>query len=169
MTEDAPEGLEAETADLTGRMLASMATLRDFEVPPHDALPEDVHKAVRDLRVRLDAAESVIQQVGREKRRVRRISRRLADAADDAYDAELHRRSERAVKLEYESIQDRLVGARVQASPLRRKARAAAAVLDRVEEAEDSLKSSFFGLRDVRKELLTTLDSYLPWLHSLET
>jgi hypothetical protein len=163
------ESLEPETVALIDQTLAAMRTLREFEIPPHDALPDDVHQAVRELRARLDAAEGLVQEIARAKRRVRRAYRRLDDKANEVYDTELNRRAERAVTREFESAQDRLVGARIKASPLRRQARAAAVVLDRVEEAEDSLRSSFFGLRDIRKELLTTLDSFLPWLHSLES
>jgi hypothetical protein len=167
MTEAPARELSAE--EVMERMLASMAVLRAFKVPPHDALPDQVHESILDLRARLDSAESLLQLAARERRQARRLARRLAEAADDAYDAELGRRSERAVTREFESIQDRTVGARLKALPLRQKARKAAAVADLVEEAEDSLKSSFFGLRDIRKELLTTLDSFLPWLASMET
>ena len=167
MTEALAEQLAAE--EVMEQMLASMAVLRAFQRPPHDALPDQVHEKIIELRARLDSAETLVQMAAREKRQARRLAKRLAEAADDIYDAELGRRSERAVTREYESIQDRAVGARLKALDARRKARAAAAVADLVEEAEDSLRSSFFGLRDIRKELLTTLDSFLPWLASLET
>jgi hypothetical protein len=167
MTAASAEELAAE--EVMTALLASMAVLRAFEVPPHDALPDQVHEKLIELRPRLDSAETLVQLAARERRQARRLAKRLAEAADDIYDAELGRRSERAVTREYESIQDRTVGARLKALDARRKARAAAAVADLVEEAEDSLRSSFFGLRDIRKELLTTLDSFLPWLASLET
>jgi hypothetical protein len=167
MTDAAAVELAAE--DAMERMLASMAVLRAFDVPPHDALPDRVHAALIELRGRLDAAETLLQLAARERRQARRLARRLAEDADDIYDAELGRRSERAVTRQFESIQDRTVGARLKALEARRKARRAAAVADLVEEAEDALKSMFFGLRDIRKELLTTLDSFLPWLSSLES
>jgi hypothetical protein len=167
MADQAAVELAAE--ETMEKMLASMAVLRDFDVPAHDALPDQVHAALIALRGRLDAAETLLQLAARERRQARRIARRLTEAADDIYDAELSRRSERAVTREFESIQDRTVGARMKALEARRKARRAAAVTDLVEEAEDALKSSFFGLRDIRKELLTTLDSFLPWLASMET
>jgi chromosome segregation ATPase len=169
VSEPEPYGTETQVAGLLQETLAAMAVLRKFAVPPHDALPEDVHKAVRELRGRLDSAETLVQQVAGEKRRLQRIVRRLTAEADEVYDTELHRRAERAVTREFESAQDRLVGARVKASPLRREIRPYEASLSRVEQAEDMLRSQFFGLRDIRKELLTTLDSYLPWLHSLES
>jgi hypothetical protein len=167
MTEAPAQELAAE--EVMKQLLASMAVLRAFVVPPHDALPEQVHEKIIELRGRLDSAETLVQLAARERRQARRLARRLAEEADDIYDAELGRRSERAVTREFESIQDRTVGARLKALEARRRARTATAVADFVEEAEDSLRSSFFGLRDIRRELLSTQDSFLPWLRSMET
>ena len=69
---------------------------------------------------------------------------------------------------DYESIKDREVQARVQSSPQRREQRQAEDTADLIEQAEDAARRMFFGLRDIRAELLTTLDKYLPWQSSME-
>jgi hypothetical protein len=149
--------------------LREMARLRDFRVPPPDANPDEVHDASRELRGRLDAAEVIIKELARSKRRARRMLRAATATYDDVYDAEMARLARAAVRLEYQSVHDRTAMARVTASPQRRAARAAERLADYVEQAEEEARSSYFGLRDIREELLTTLRSYLPWLSSLET
>lgn len=163
-----PPAVELAVEEVVEQMLAAMAVLRAFVVPAHDALPDQVHEKILELRGRLDSAEILVQRAARERRQAQRLAKRRAEEADDIYDAELGRRSERAVTREFESIQDRTVGARLKALEARRRARAAAAVADWVAEAEDSLKTSFFGLRDIRRELLSTQDSFLPWIRSME-
>jgi hypothetical protein len=162
---------EDEVKEDLARLLTEMAALRDFRVPPHDADPPAVHSALRDgLRPRLDRAEVIMAEVARYRRRARAAADDSARAADDAYDEALAKMSGPAARggREYESIKDREVLARVKASPLRKQARAAERFADLADEAETAMRGMFFGLRDIRKELLTSLDSYLPWLSHLE-
>lgn len=151
-------------------LLNEMAGLRDFEVPAHEADPVEVHRVLREvLRPRLDRAEVIMAEVAGHRRRARREAKRAAAATSDTYDEVLVGFSTRAMSREYESIKDREVQARVKSSPQRREQRQAEEAADLIEQAEDAAKGMFFGLRDIRTELLTTLQHYLPWLSSLDT
>jgi hypothetical protein len=151
-------------------LLTELAGLRAFTVPAHDADPAEVHRVLReDLRPRLDRAEVIMAQVAGHRRRAKREAKARAADAADAYDEALVKFAKAAMTREYESIRDREVQARVKSSPEHRAARAAAETADLIEQAEDAARGMFFGLRDIRTELLTTLQHYIPWLSSLET
>jgi hypothetical protein len=154
--------------DRCAALLTEMAGLRAFTMPPADADLPVVHDAIReDLRPRLDRAEGIMREMAGHKRRARRAARRLRAEAEEAYDAALAKLSGRAVSRQYESIKDREVLARVAASQQYRALRVAERSLDLVEEAEEAVKGMFFGLRDIRAELLGDF-TYLPWERSLE-
>jgi hypothetical protein len=160
---------EAVKEDLV-RLLQEMAGLRAFKAPPHEADPTVVHEALRDdLRLRLDRAEVLMAEASRYRRKARAEASRLGAEADDAYDEVLVGLSERARRAEFESIKDREVQARVKSSPKRRAARAAERFADQVDEAETVVRGMFFGLLNIRAELLVTLEHYFPWRSSLET
>lgn len=168
MTRELLSDSEQTVQEACAELLSDMAILRDLAVPRSDAAPSDVHDFLRDdLRARLDRAEQLMTEIGRVKRRARRTVRQLTAAYDEAYDAALVKKSERAVQREYEGVRDREVVARTAASAERRKVLAAERVLDLVEEAEDVMRSMFFGLRDIRRELLASLE-FLPWRSSME-
>lgn len=149
-------------------LLNELAGLRAFPVPSHDATPDTVHEALRELRGRLDRAEVILTEVVSLRHRARREYRRLAFDLDEAYDAALGPQSTTAIRREFESIKDREVTARVKTSATRRDAKRADREADVFEQAEDAAKRMFFGMRDIRAELLTTLDKYLPWRASME-
>ena len=168
MTAEQLDSREQTVQEACAQLLTDMALLRDFPVPPSDAEPSVVHQALRDdLRGRLDRAEQLMADIKRHKRRARRSVRKLTAEYDEKYDHALNKLSERAVGREYEGVHDREVRARTAASAERRQVVAAERVLDLVEEAEDVMASMFFGLRDIRRELLASLD-YLPWRASME-
>lgn len=151
-------------------LLGEMAGLRDLKVPAHDADPAEVHRVLREvLRPRLDRAEVIMAEVAGHRRRARAEAKRCAAVTSDAYDKALAPVSGRAMSREFESIKDREVTARVKSSPERQRQRVAEGTADLIEQAEDAAKGMFFGLRDIRAELLTTLQHYLPWLASMET
>lgn len=159
---------ERAIEDECAALLLEMAELRAIEVPPSSADPPVVHEKLRDdLRPRLDRAEGLMKQMAGYKRIARREAWQRKAAAEDAYDAALDPLSKAAIRREFESVKDREVRARVMSSPQRRRQRAAERALDLVEEAEEAMKGMYFGLRDIRKEMLTALE-YLPWERSLE-
>ena len=160
---------EQAARDRCEQALAGLDTLRAaFQMPAHGTDPDVVHERLTQLRGALDQADTVMDELARFRGELRRISRDKARAADEAYDAELDRLAKRAVTREYESIRDREVQARVKVSPQYKEARKAQELAGLVEEAEDAARRMFFGLRDIRAELLTTLDKYLPWRASME-
>lgn len=150
-------------------LLNEMAVLRAIDVPPHGADPVEVHRVLREVvRPALDRAEVIMAEVAGHRRRARTEARRAAAATADAYDEALVKFSTRAMSREYESIKDREVQARVASSPLRKEQRKAEETADLIEQAEDAARGMFFGLRDIRRELLATLEHYLPFEASLE-
>jgi hypothetical protein len=150
-------------------LLNEMARLRVLDVPPHEADPAEVHRVLREVvRPALDRAEVIMAEVAGHRRRARREAKRLAAVTSDAYDEALDPLSKAATRREYESVRDREVRARVLSSPQRKKQREAEDTADLIEQAEDAARRMFFGLRDIRAELLTTLDKYLPWQSSME-
>lgn len=168
MSEDPFGSSAASPEDQCAALLTEMAGLRGFKMPPADADLPVVHDTIReDLRPRLDRAEGIMREMAGHKRRARRAVWRLRAEAEEAYDAALAKLSGRAISRQYESIKDREVLARVTASPQYRALRAAERSLDLVEEAEEAVKGMFFGLRDIRAELLGDF-TYLPWERSLE-
>lgn len=159
---------EQGTREQVAELLDELAALRDFAAPPHDADPAAVHEALCEgLRPRLDRAEGIVTEITAHRRRCRREARRLAAVTADAYDEALAGPSSRAMSREFEGVRDREVQARVKSSPQRREQRRAEDLADVTEQAEDAARRMFFGLRDIREELLATL-RYLPWEASME-
>lgn len=160
---------EQTVSEQAAGLLLKMGVQRDFTPPTVDEDPREVHRILReDLRARLDAAEVLMADITRVRHRAKREAARLKAIADDAYDVKLAALAERAVRLEYQSVHDRTAMSRVHASPLVRAQREAERVADMVSEAEEVMRGMLFGLRDVRRELLATLEHYLPWESSLE-
>lgn len=150
-------------------LLTELGKLRDIAVPPHDADPDEVHRVLREVvRPALDRAEVIMAEMAGHRRRARNAAKHAAAATSDAYDEALVKFSTRAMSREYESIKDREVQARVTSSPKRKEQRKAEDLADLIEQADDAAKGMFFGLRDIRRELLVTLEHYLPWESSLE-
>lgn len=150
-------------------LLNELAQLRAVDVPPHGADPAEVHRVLREVvRPALDRAEVIMAEVSGYRRRTRRAAKGLAAETSDAYDAALNGMSTRAMARDFESIKDREVMARVKSSPQRKEQRKAEDIADVIEQAEDATRGMFFGLRDIRAELLTTLQHYIPWESSLD-
>lgn len=159
---------EQRVRDGCARWLTLMAEQREFTVPLPDADGHDVHDSLRYLRTKLDAAEVILAEAAREQQKAHRRLKAARGATDDSYDEHLEKLSKRAVTRQYESIQDRTVMARVSSSQLRKAARAEERISDIYDETVDALRSMFFAMRDIRRELLVTLEHYLPWEASLE-
>jgi hypothetical protein len=164
MTETVPE-TDREAA---ARLLLEMAVLRDFPVPPHDADPVAVHSALLELRARLDRAEVILVSVRSLYGRAARSVAVQAEQASDEYDAELADLARKAVKQEYSSVHDRIAMARVKSLDARRRQRSAERQAEVMLQVLKAVESRFYGLRDIRAELLATLQHYLPWEASLE-
>jgi cobalamin-dependent methionine synthase I len=149
-------------------LLNEMAALRAVDVPPPSD-PAEVHRVLREVvRPALDRAEVILAEVAGHRRRAQRDAKRAAAVTADAYDTALVKLSTRAMAREYESIRDREVQARTASSPQRKNQHAAEEAADVIAQAEEAARGMFFGLRDIRRELLATLEHYIPWESSLE-
>lgn len=159
------ESFESQCLSLLGRM----SQLRDFALTADDwEDPREVYRRlVSDLRPRLDQAETVLADAARLRRQARNAALRAAADASTAYDDQLAKASAGAMRREYESVKDREVLARVSAGPKFRAQRAAEAEAARVDLAYEAVRGMFYGLRDIREELLQAL-RHLPWEASLE-
>jgi hypothetical protein len=164
--EELPDGEELVRA--AAALLNELRELRQFPVPPHEADGFAVHAAVRELRTRLDRAEVIMALMAGYKRRQRGRAAEAKAAADDVFDEEMARLAKLAVRMDYQGVRDREALAGAKALSERKKVRAAAKLAERVDQADDAARGMFFGLRDIRRELLATLEHYLPWESSME-
>ncbi len=127
----------------------------------------DVHEALLAIRARLDMAEQLLKSARIERRRFRARAKIRRQEADDAYDEQLAKLAEGAVRREFEGAQERMAKARLHVLEKTRKMRTAEAVRDLVDDAYEGLRDQFFGLRDIRQELLDRLRE-LQWESSME-
>lgn len=165
-----PSDAELMARERCDRILAGLRAARygGWVMPDHDAEPPAVHQALLNMRARLDAAEPLMTELRRFRAECRSRARLAAAEADEAYDEVLEKLSGRAVTREFESIKDREVVARVKVIAKRRHANLMQRLADISDGAWDEAQALFFSMRDVRGELIVTLDHYLPWLKSME-
>jgi hypothetical protein len=135
----------------------AMIRLRAVMVPPVTAEGHEVHEALLDVRARLDSAEVLLREFRAERRRFRARAALRQQERDDAYDARLNELAKGAVRREFEGAQERMAQARAHVLELTRRARTADACKRLVEDCFDGLKDQFFGLLNIREELITRL------------
>jgi hypothetical protein len=150
------EGLTAQWADAMARLRFGTEEV-PLVIPSVEAEPHDVHEALLDIRARLDMAELLLKSARIERRRFRARARLRRQEADDAYDEKLADLAKGAVRREYEGAQERMAGARLHVLEKTRKARTAEAVRDLVDDAYEGLRDQFFGLLNIREELIARL------------
>ena len=166
-------GVLGQVEALTGQWADSMARLRfgtedrPLEVPGVEAEGHEVHAALLAIRTRLDMAELLLKGARIERRRFRARARLRQQERDDAYDERLADLAKGAVRREFEGAQERMAQARLHVLELTRKQRTAEAVRDLVDDAYEGLRDQFFGLLNIRQELLDRLRE-LQWESSME-
>lgn len=165
-----PSPLEDAAQAQCARILAALRTARygQWEMPGHDADPPIVHAALLDMRQRMDDAARLMTELRKYRNEARSQARLAVAEAEERYDEELSKLSGRAVTREFESIKDREVVARVKVIKERRHATLMQRLADVMDAAWDEAQALYFSMRDVRGELIVTLDHYLPWLKSTE-
>jgi hypothetical protein len=165
-----PSPLELAAQERCDRILAGLRSARygDWAMPDHDADPPVVHQRLLDMRERMDAAAPLMTELRRYRAEARSQARLAAAEADEAYDAVLGDLVKTATRREYESIKDREVTARVKVIQQRRQANLMQRLADIMDAAWEEAQALYFSMRDVRGELIVTLDHYLPWLKSTE-
>jgi hypothetical protein len=160
------EALTAQWADAMARLRFGTED-RPLEVPGADAEGHDVHEALLAVRDRLDMAELLLKGARIERRRIRARARIRQQERDDEYDRRLAKLAEGAVRREFEGAQERMAKARLDVVELTRAQRKAEAVRDLVDDAYEGLRDQFFGLLNIRQELLDRLRE-LQWESSME-
>jgi hypothetical protein len=156
-------GILGQVEALTGQWADAMARLRfgtdevPLEVPGIEAEGHDVHAALLAIRARLDLAEQLLKGARIERRRFRARARLRQQERDDEYDEKLADLAKGAVRREYEGAQERMAKARLHVLELTRKQRTAEAVRDLVDDAYEGLRDQFFGLLNIREELIARL------------
>jgi len=150
---------EARCAELEDamRVLRFGNAAEPFDLPAGGAGGEVVHGALLDVRARLDLAEELKLAARKLRREFRDKARLRAQERDDEYDRRLDKLSDGAMRREWESGREREARARLAVLELTRAARTAEAARARVEEMFDSLTDMFFGLLNIREELIARL------------
>lgn len=135
-----------------------------LELPPHgvegvtaEAEGQDVHATLLDVRARLDLAEELMTKARRERRKFRAKAVQRQVERDESYDRVMASLGEGAVRREYEGTKDREAKARMRVLELTQTANRAAAARVMVDDCFDGLKDTFFGLLNVREELIARL------------
>ena len=162
----AEEAARARYDELAGSMLR----LRRFDVPWHGAGSHELGEALageHGVRSRLDLAETILQASAMFRDEAARIARQLSQAADDAFDDRLVHAGRSGRGPEFEGVKDREAAARLDTLEARRRARTAERVADIARTRHEQLRTSFYGLRDIRQELLDRLRE-LQWETALE-
>jgi hypothetical protein len=126
-------------------------------LPGHTAVGGEVHEALLDVRARLDQAEELMTGARRERRRFRAKAVQRQVERDEEYDRVMAGLGEGAVRREYEGTKDREAKARMRVLELTQTANRAAAARVMVDDCFDGLKDTFFGLLNVREELIARL------------
>jgi hypothetical protein len=162
----------AETAarEKYAELFLAMARLRAFPYPPHGAGGEVLADALAGqdgIRTRLDLAEQVLQESARFRDDIVRLARALTQAADDEFDKKMTGAGRTGRGPEFEGVKDREASARLDTLEDRRKARTAERVADIARTEHERLRTSFYGLRDIRQELLDRLRE-LQWESGME-
>lgn len=127
----------------------------------------DVHRALLAVRARLDSAEQLIRAARHERARFRAKAAQRRQEADDEFDRLLVAQGEGAVRQEWQGGREREAKARALNLDKRRVARKAETASAMVDDCYEGLRDAFFGLLNVREELLARMRE-LQWASALE-
>jgi hypothetical protein len=144
------------------------AELRAFTRPGVAATPSEVHAALVEVRGRLDRLEAICVSVAILKSGATSWARALADAAQDAWDQLAAQESRSAVRQDYEGAQERYARWRVATLVQLQAARQAQVLADQVAQADLHVSKAYYGLRDIRGELMESM-RHLQGLSSLDS
>jgi hypothetical protein len=153
---DLVKGLCAELEEAM-RVLRFGTEAEPLVLPGHTAVGDEVHEALLDVRARLDLAEELMTKARGERRRFRAKAAQRQAERDEEYDRVMVKLGEGAVRREYEGTKDREAKARVHVLELTQTANRAAAARVMVDDCFDGLKDTFFGLLNIREELIARL------------
>jgi hypothetical protein len=165
-----PSPVEQAVRDKYEELSTSMAQFRNTIVRPDrgNTIPADWHDMLLTIRDALDLAETVINASAEFAAEIKEQARDLRAKANEAYDRRLVELGKTAHRREYEGAREREAAARVDTLETEREARSQERASALADAGHRRLERTWYALRDIRKEVLTTLDSYLPWERSME-
>lgn len=129
------------------------AELRVFPMPGVAAQPEEVREALVDLRARLDRLEEILSAVTLVKLGTAAGQKAAEEEAQDAWDRQADHDRNRQVR-DYEGAEERYARWRVSTFTEIRAARQKRVLADQARQVEGDVKRRFYGLRDIRGELI---------------
>jgi hypothetical protein len=136
-------------------------------LPADNAVPDRLREALQTYRGLLDRMETLQSLAIGMTGYARRHARAMADAAEDAYDAESARQRRSGRQAEYSSGRERQTDVSLEILQQRRTARQAQAVKDEAEDVVERIKSAYRWMDSTRRELSDTLRS-LSWESNME-
>jgi hypothetical protein len=126
-------------------------------IPPYGLGGDAVHEALLDVRGRLDLAESLKIEARKVRRQFRDIAAQRREEADENFDKLLVKQGEGALRQEWQGGREREAKARTLNLDERRAARTAEKAARRAEEMFETITDMFFGLLNIREELIARL------------
>jgi hypothetical protein len=161
--------VEQAVRDRYAELAEAMAKFRVITFPDRgNTIPADWFEVLQQVRSALDLAEPVLAESARFCAEIREQARDLRAEANEAYDQRLVELGKTAHRREYEAAKEREAQARVDNLEKERAARAQERAAALAEAGHKSLERPWYSLREIRRELITALDSYLPWERSME-
>jgi hypothetical protein len=144
-----------------------LAVAARFEAPspPADAVPMAVHRALADVRARLDQVEMTLASAMALKASTQARARQLEQAADDAWDDRAG--AERRIRRDFEGARERYAWWNLDIRPQRQRAREARDLADFVRDVHDRIRLHHDGINEVRRDLAARL-THLRWERNME-
>ncbi|MGA9606978.1 MAG: hypothetical protein WBR21_08140 [Rouxiella badensis] len=152
------------------RITDAMAALRDYAPPgpETDADPVKVREELHVVRGLLDQAEVLFAEMSSVRADFRAKAAQRREQFQDRFDRELGKLTGRSVSAQYESGKEREAQARVKAVDELIVSRTADRCVVIVDGAYETVRIKYYGLLNIREELLNLLTRYLPWRASME-
>jgi hypothetical protein len=163
------------TAEKTARALCTriedaMAALRNYAPPgpETDSDPVKVREELHVVRGLLDRAEVLFAEMSGIRADFRAKASQRREEYQDRFDRELGKLAGRSVSSQFESGKERESMARVRAVDELTVSRTADRCVVLVDGAYETVRIKYYGLLNIREELLALLTRYLPWRASME-
>jgi hypothetical protein len=155
---------------LCTRVTDAMAALRDYAPPgpETDADPVKVREELHAARGLLDQAEVLFAEMSGIRADYRAKAAQRKEEYQDRFDRELGKLAGRSVSAQFESGRERESMARVRSVDELTVSRVADRCVVIVDGAYEVVRIKYYGLLNIREELLALLTRYLPWRASME-
>lgn len=138
---------------VSGALLEQASGLRGFPLPDESAALPAVHRALVEVRARLDQLETVHGQALTLKAAAEAAALGEERAEQDAWDDEAERYQKRGLRQDYEGAQERYAVFRIRTRDVRARARAARDIADLAAFTERRISAMHRGLDGARLDL----------------